>query len=325
MNQVHAINKTAYSLRSGEFWVLVSLLLGSIAIFNGLCVQTLLERSIKDSGHTLVFTLATYLLLGALHAHFTPRGWRFGSVIAAGFGLAFVTGVAIELLQPLVGRNASFLDIWYDLLGTAAGILLFSARVQLTSLVTRMSLTLLAVLVMSISVILPAYYWHLERTQKALFPVLFDFEASWQSEFIRPRFGAHFGRVRAPAGWAGNTSFVARLDIAQGAYPGLDFEHLPADWRGYDHLYLDVFSKQPAPVSMTLRIHDHAHTQQYEDRFNRSFSIKPGMNKLLISLQHVKNAPRDREMHMDQIAELMLFAVDPDNAFSLYLDNIRLD
>jgi hypothetical protein len=86
------------------------------------------------------------------------------------------------------------------------------------------------------------------------------------------------------------------------------------------------YNPSSEPLNLNVRIHDRAHETNYlfRDRFNLSIQLQPGWTDLEIPLNDVKNAPRDREMNMRQISNLMVFTSRLTSEITLYIDNIYL-
>jgi hypothetical protein len=76
---------------------------------------------------------------------------------------------------------------------------------------------------------------------------------------------------------------------------------------------------------LTLRIDDVAHNQEHKDRFNRTFSIEPGLNDLAVTLDDVRRAPAEREMDLRRMAQLILFTNRPREPFELLISDIWLE
>ena len=66
-------------------------------------------------------------------------------------------------------------------------------------------------------------------------------------------------------------------------------------------------------------------SHEYVDRFNRSFEIQKGVNRISIPLSEISEAPQGRAMDMKHIQSLALFSAQPEKGFSLYFDNLRLE
>ncbi len=55
-------------------------------------------------------------------------------------------------------------------------------------------------------------------------------------------------------------------------YAGTGTKTIPRDWRGFEYLKFEIFSETDT-LKLTLRIHDKAHIDQYNDRFNTRLEI----------------------------------------------------
>jgi uncharacterized membrane protein len=78
-----------------------------------------------DIGHVVAYAvLAATTLLSRPRQSLTL--WRGAAVVAA----ISLLGIAIELLQPIVGRTTSFVDFMENEIGIAGGIVLFRAYRQ---------------------------------------------------------------------------------------------------------------------------------------------------------------------------------------------------
>jgi len=56
-----------------------------------------------------------------------------------------------------------------------------------------------------------------------------------------------------------------------------------------------------------------------------SIQVEPGTNEIVVLLAEVQAGPKAREMDMARIRNLVLFAVRPTKAFSVYIDSFRLE
>ena len=340
MNQVNPLPRTSTKARVSESFFVAFVLILTIYYVDQIDESNLFWRAIQDSSHTLVFFLGTYLSLRCMTALRLFPSFTNGARIALVLSLSFIAGITIEIVQPFFGRSASFLDIWYDLLGCTAGALIFYLRVHLPnqerqnhaqehgksrSALKKAGLILTTIAVLSISCILPAYYYRVLTLQDTAMPMLFNFDADWEKEFLQLQAGAHLSIVDAPEGWTEHDSKVAKLTLSSQHYPGLTFRDIPRDWSKYQFLILEMFSKQNPTNAITLRIHDQQHNNRYQDRFNLSLKLSAGLNEIKIPLRHVSLAPTNREMNLQQIAGMALFTIKPQSPSSIYLDNIRLE
>ncbi|HPC47581.1 MAG TPA: succinyl-CoA synthetase subunit beta, partial [Deltaproteobacteria bacterium] len=102
----------------------------------------------------------------------------------------------------------------------------------------------------------------------------------------------------------------------------LDFP--PRDWRGFESLAFDAYLEGTTPLPVTVRINDLEHNEQYSDRYNRTFTLKPGANRVVIDLHEVERSPAGRRMDMGRIALVCLFSYQLKEPRTVYLDNVRL-
>ena len=81
----------------------------------------------------------------------------------------------------------------------------------------------------------------------------------------------------------------------------------------------DVYKRQ-----IHDREHDRKDEQNYSDRFNRRIVLQPGAQQVRISLQEVKSAPATREMDMEHVVNINVFAYMLKEERVVFFDNFRL-
>lgn len=287
-----------------------ALLICAVIVFNDFDSQHRFTAALKNWSHVAVFFLASNLLLDLL------RDW-IGQQRLRLIGIALFclcVGALIELIQPYFGRDRSLLDLIYDSVGIGAALLFHLAYE------TRKSgLRVLGLAVLIVSTYQPAYFGTMVLARSWAVPYLVGFEHFWEQDFWLASEHTQASIEIAPSG-----GHWLRVQMAGGAYPGVSFPEVHPDWRGYDALALRVFSSQPHPVKLVIRIHDTQHNNDYADRFNQTILLQPGINDLAISLINIATAPKNRRMDLSQIESLMLFTVSQDKPISLYVDQIRL-
>lgn len=265
-------------------------------------------RSIWNLGHSLFFgllTLATLLWVGT-------GGWRQ----ALGLSIAvFLLGWGIEYLQSYVGRQVD----WQDILRNLAGAWVVLAWQQARR-VTAAAL-LLIVLAPLAAVTLEQY-----RIARQL-PLLVDL----QDPRTLAQWGGDVTLVRSlpgePGQQPGNHPGLL-LSLQTSRYSGAGMDNLAADWRGYQHLRLQLYNPDSDALTLTLRINDRQHERDsnaYHDRFNRSFLLQPGTNDFRIDLADIKAAPATRTMDMQRVRRLGLFATDLAQPRNIYLTQLQLE
>ena len=86
-----------------------------------------------------------------------------------------------------------------------------------------------------------------------------------------------------------------------------------------------VVSDLDEPLRVTIRVHDAAHDQRYEDRFNRTLTIAPGVNRFEIRLDDIRTAPDRREMDMSRIRGVVIFAYRLAASTHVFLGPLQLE
>jgi len=224
-------------------------------------------------------------------------------------------GVAIELVQSQVGRDASALDVWHDLVGFWLGLAwALAGRWWL-----KASLLVLALpAVMRLLLVLCA-----QVHQASQFPLLNGFESPWDKYFIR-------GQVARDCTLATQGQCSLRVELPQSIYPGARLETYGGDWSRYTQLAMDFYNPRPNLQTISFRINDleherGAHANRMNDRFNRRFELQSGWNHLVIPLAELKAAPAGREMDLAHIYALEFFVYRPPQPLVIYWDNLHLE
>ena len=86
-----------------------------------------------------------------------------------------------------------------------------------------------------------------------------------------------------------------------------------------------MYSPLDRAVDLGLRIDDAVHDNTFPDRFNRRITVAPGRNEIRVPLDQVRAAPATRPMQMHRIRRVLLFGGIPGEAFTLYVDDFRLE
>ncbi len=227
-------------------------------------------------------------------------------------------------------RTASLTDWSRDILGAAAGLLLYAsfrrrpAHVSGAGRPVSWIACLAAVAAVAMGFLPVARWGHAYLRRDAAFPVLGAFEAGWETLLWRPR-GGSLDLVAPPPGWPrGEGERVARIRVEPGPYSGVRLDEPPGNWLGYHALELSLFSPDPGPITLSLRIHDAEHRNAYADRYNTIFEIGQGHRTLRIALDDVRRGPRDRDLDLSRVCGLALFVAGLAEPRTLYLDDVRL-
>jgi len=267
--------------------------------------------AIHDFGHVVAFGLVTLLFAFALSTppRSTFRGRVRATCLAAGAALVF--GATVELAQAVIGLHGDLWDVARNAGGAVSVALILTALDPVLSVRPRAALASMAVLTLVVFAYPVFAALDDEACARKQFPVLANFES--RRELSR----FDFGNARNPRIVTlpdnGDDSFSAvRLRLPPGRYPGFWLRYFPGDWRGMRALRLLIINPEPAPIELTVRIDDaeHDHGLGMGDRYNRSFPLVPGVNRIEIPLSDVATAPHSRRFDLERVQSLLVFAVN---------------
>ena len=283
-----------------------------------------------DLGHIPLFGVMAVCLFEASRALLGSGRVRGGTHYLVAFVLVAAISLLSELAQlGVVGREAQARDAVHNMIGAGAFLALRAvwdrSRWGQGDTLHRQLLLVAAALVLLLAfwpmVLLS---WHYGMRQAA-FPMLADFDSAWQQPFLyAPRVEREI--VPAPEGWTGHAGQpVTRVTFGPRPWPGIIIREPYPDWRGYEKVRFDVYSELTETRLIVLWIEDDAHNDRRSDRYERSFTVEPGLNEFSVTLDRVRNAPAGRDMAMDQISFMMLFTRRPAETFALYVGDIWLE
>lgn len=263
-----------------------------------------IHRRIWDLGHPAFFASVSFLSIG------------FGLIkskrhFLIGFLIVFIVSLLIETLQSFVGREASWLDISFNLSGyLLGGMIIFTHLSEKLLVVGLMLAGLLPGLIkLGKSVMMLWVLWH-------EFPVLLSGQNHWEQL-------AWGNEVKLQS-----VDSAYRLDFSGKAYASADMMGFMQSWKPYKFLVLEMTNPTSEAFALTLRISDKQHEmsgQEFTDRFNYRFSLEPGNQQIKIPLTQIESAPVNRKMDLKEIYLLKLFLSEDDKPRTLYLSKIYLE
>lgn len=314
---------------------LAFLLLGILSLlFIPVPSQTFLWKAVNNFAHVPLFGLVAILLLTKSRMVFTTSSWpAIRHYIVAMLGV-LALALFTEAFQSLSAtRQSEMSDVVHDLVGATCGLALFFTYdqqvsgkwVQWRQFPRNATLRFCVVLLLGLTLqpVLGWAYAHLDRASR--FPSLLQFSSSWEMKFVKGS-DSDVQMVPPPLGWRKSADdWVGQVVFHPKIYPGIRIDEPYPDWRGYTYFQLDIFSELPMPQMIAIRIDDRHHKNEHGDRFDKAITILPGLNHIQIPLDDIRQAPVGREMDLSAMKVVALFAVNPREEFTLYLDNIRLE
>lgn len=294
--------------------------------------DSLAWRTVYDLGHVPLFGCIALFLLRIIRILGPPHrpAW-------ADFLLALLATVVLSLASEAAqvgqpGREASVGDALNNLTGAICFLAIASAfrpalwrGLGAEGRPAARLVLVAAVLALAVAMSpLVTVAWHYAMRRAAM-PVVAEMGSRWQMPFTSaPR--ASIERVPGPAEWAARAGEpVARVRFLDAAWPGVTVREPWPDWSGYAQLRFEVWSELEAPVELALRIDDGIRIRDYGDRYNGSLIVMPGANDFALPLSTLKGAPRDRQMNLADIAQLVLFTRRPVEPFELYVSDLWLE
>jgi hypothetical protein len=292
----------------------------TVLLFFPFASESLWWRQALNSGHTVFFFVLSFFLYQRLIK--VPRWSETHTVFLLVFVACLVLGAGIELLQgyfqKALQREASWDDFYKDIFGVIAGLALVTFTLQKKVPYKLFSALIVFVFLMSGLFSLSQLSWHGIKRLNAL-PLLTQFDQPWSASFVNLRQVVMSDVIEDQ----GVNWHRMRFDKAE--YPGIDIIEPVQDWRQYSKLSFKVWSHNQNNVSLTFRVHDDQHNQEYNDRFNQSFVIQQGMNNISIGLADIKHAPETRVLNMGKVSGVQLFMVEVKERLFLDISNLYFE
>jgi len=222
------------------------------------------------------------------------------------------------------GRNPDVEDVLRNQLGCLVAFAVCAGtKSYAISIAWRRSLRAIVVVLLAVS------GWPLMRAMvdeqyaRSQFPVLSDFE----TPFERYRWD-NVTRTSEASNNVRHGAKAMRVQLSTAKYSGIGLFHFPGNWQGFRTLHCSLFNPLATVLTIHCRIHDIHHKQhdsEYTDRFNLPIKLQPGWNDVVIDLQQVWNAPKDRKMDAAHIEGLGFFVVLLEQPLTIVVDHLYLD
>lgn len=270
-----------------------------------------------DLGHVLFFFLTSLWLFKRLQCHFArlPVFATFRNV----FLIVLILGAIVEGLQMCSGDRLADVN---DILRNQLGCLIAFAFCYPQKGYKKFVFRFVILVFVSISLIPLTRGVTDEWIARHQFPVLSDFETV--CEIDRWRKGKGEGLLSVKKGLARHGEQSLRVQLTTDTYSGVSLEYFQGNWQGFKNLFLSVYNPDDKPLELICRIHDSAHVNRYNDRFNKKFILKKGWNDLVVSLNDVENSPKGRLLNLAEIQNLKLFVMEQKSERVIYVDSVYL-
>jgi hypothetical protein len=275
-----------------------------------------LFQNIWELGHILCFFLWAFLYVY----------WRgvgsLSRLLAEALLLTLLSGGAAELIQSQIGRDGDWGDLAADLIGGYAGVIVYFSFWQ-RSYWKRLFLAQVLGLLLLVWSLLPLGKVISDAiVARRQFPLLSGFETPLE---VSRWSGSAARSVNYEHAFSGKASLCVRLTTQ--IYSGLGLRDFISDWSEFRYLSMQIYNPDRETLLLHFRIHDRTHRDNdysYSDRYNNSFSLHQGWNQILVPLEKVADAPRDRTMDLKRVAGLGIFVGQLDRSRDILLDDVQL-
>jgi hypothetical protein len=235
-----------------------------------------------NTAHAPALAVVTIALIQTIRT-LQPVGLGILREYAAAIVIALLIGSLVELAQLGTGRNASLVDLGRNALGSlaAAGFMAVCdprlrafpshRSIRRAGLIIGILCTLIVVTPVLIAG--AAYY---QRARN--FPVLVDFGSPLSTYFVGTYDAVVVERARLPVTIRQQDPDAVGLCaslVRHGAWSLVLWEPYP-DWRGYDHLAVELANTSSIPLIMRIRIRDRDLRTNRKAGYVGSIEVAPG-------------------------------------------------
>ncbi len=269
-----------------------------------------------DLGHVVFF----FALVMCLQLIRPLRFWRDWLLLVVG---VLLIGIAIELIQKYIGRNASWGDVFRNLYGVFLALGVSGGGIANRWLLG--SIRLLSVLCLMPSLWMTSSAVYADLRMRAQFPLINGFENAYELRQV-VRIGRSVREQSREHVTQGRYSMVVNLGTEK--YSGVKWIGRYGSWRNYSAFAIDIYNAADTPLDLVFKIADLQHDMGdnlVTDRFNRTVTLLPGQNTVRLDLADIAGAPTTRGMDMNLINCLEIFAVSLSAPRIIYVDYLRLE
>ena len=278
-----------------------------LVVFAKFHEPTRFAHALQKLAHPVTFGAIALLFL-TLPRRETPR--RFGSYVVA-FVLTVLCGAGTEVAQAFVARDPSLLDVLRDALGAGTALAGFATllpgadargRGAWRAMGALFAFVGFAIMLGPIAISLAAY-----AHRDLHYPALLEACSPLDRYFLSAE-GADVKVVPSPGPAESPCGSALRVEFGTVRYAGISVDEPYPDWRTARTLVLDLRNPGESDLSLVVRVHDRAHIYQFQDRFNREFTLRARERlEIAIPIAEIEHAPASRLMDLSQIAGVIVF------------------
>ncbi len=313
---MHSIEK----LNKISNYLVLALITGTVLFFYG-GPGCNFPRSIQyawNFGHIIFYCILSVLIFN--HTRFKKKSYYFQ--ICFVFIITLFFGAAVEIIQSGFDRTMDVGDLFRNFTGSFLALLFLAPKRSELSL-GKLKIYRIIIILLLISEVVPGIRLLCDEINaEKEFPLLSGFESKvelsrWEGNLTH--------KIDSDIKFSGNSSMMIKFKNCK--FSGIFLKYFPENWSKYKTLAIKIYNPDQDFQKISCRIHDAQHIkngQPYIDRYNDTFTLARGWNKIKIDLYIVANAPLNRVMDMGCIRSLGIFANLPEENKVIYLDDVML-
>ncbi len=209
-----------------------------------------------DALHGTWFACVTWLILSFVR-RWTERRYVVPTTVLIGVCVA----VGTELVQKVTGGDAEISDVFFDMVGMSAALLVWSAREKFIHFRTGVALAAILMIGSLWPIAMPIV---IDRYRDSIVPHLVRFDSRHVFDLVRS--GSVVAVVDPPSDWS-IEGRVLKVTLSEERWPGIWFPDPISNWGAYSELDADVFvdGTLSMPITISIRLRgagvDHVHQE----------------------------------------------------------------
>lgn len=281
-----------------------------------------------NAAHGPVFAVVAASILGLRR---TPAQVGLKQCLTA-FVLALGLGIAVEIVQSFIGRDAELKDVVTDALGAAAGIFLWVACAELRRTPRSKPRIVYASLAFSIAILvitaplIQAGAAYIAKDRR--FPILVDAHALLGMYFVTAYDGITAEISPLPDDLRSDDHTKLGLRVRPGVlFPwGLGLSETVADWQAKSFVVIRLANAADTPLKLQIRIYDEHHADNRRFGYYLPTEAPPyGVLTQRIPLAMLGAAGGERHVDLSAVTGIVFYGMRPEDARDFYLLKIWLE